>query len=97
VSDVNGLCIDAPNNVPDQEVLQVYGCHSGPNQRFKVTFWPSQPTLFQSVRRLSPLSGPNDCVSVQGWNRNAVEPIEQRLCDGTNSDYDQEWQFIAAQ
>jgi len=92
VNDASGLCIDVPWGLDQSgDNLQVYPCHTGTNQRFAISTSPQFGLLL-----LSPLSGRDLCLSVENWNNNAVEPIEQRTCDGANGDYDQQWEFVAA-
>lgn len=95
ISDVSGQCIDVPwGNAVSGQNLQQYPCHTGLNQKWTITDWPTSPTLYSGhYQRLSPMSGPSLCLSVESWNNSAVRPSEQRNCTLPNGDYDQKWLF----
>jgi hypothetical protein len=92
VNDASGMCLDVTNaSTTSGQNLQQYYCHNGTNQRFTMTFWPQQTSVFPTLKRISPLSAPSLCLSVESWSYNNARPTEQRTCLLPNGSYDQRW------
>jgi hypothetical protein len=94
IADVSGLCLDVPDaSTTSGRDLQQSECHGGANQRWTLTDWPRSSIWQPLWKRLSPTSAPAQCLSVDGWNRGAVRPAEQRTCASPAS-FDQRWRLV---
>jgi hypothetical protein len=93
VADTSGMCLDVPDaSTVSGRDLQQSDCHIGTNQRWQISAWPGSTWTGPVYQRLSPTSAPSLCLSVDGWDRNQVRPVEQRTC-ASPAAYDQRWQI----
>lgn len=98
VADHSGLCLGVPGGAMVSGTnLQQLECHNGLSQRWTILPWGT--SLFNVTNRVSPGSDQSQCLSVDGWARAAVRPVEQRSCPPRPQaapPYDQAWQLRVA-